>query len=279
MSELKLTSNRYDVEKISNYILSILLTQDGLSFSIRDYLSNQYIHLEYFPELNYLHNFAKIEAVINEHLSHNSTYKEVYLIVDQPHVTFVPNSFAGDQMNQAYFDLNYPLHSDEQLFSFQHKTPEITSVFPIKNTIASYFKNHFPNIKILHVCDVAVWNGLSYHTGVEEYMMTLVNKESFYLLAVREDKLLLNNHFSYANDDDFLFFLLNAFKQLEFDQYKAHIYLSGCVNVDSTLTTKTKRFVKNVEFEDWPLNFNYTDEFFTIPSHRFIHLLIASHCE
>lgn len=279
MSELKLSSNRYDVEKISNYILSILLSQDGLSFSIRDYLSNRYIHLEHYPELNFHNNFTGITEVINRQLGSNSGFKEVYLIVDDPRVTLVPNGYAGENLNQAYFDLNYPLNEDENLFTFQHKKPEITSIFPVRDEISTYFKKQFTEINILHPCDVAVWHGLSYHSAGKEYMMALVNKDSFYLIGIREDKILINNHFSYSNDDDFLFFMLNAFKQLEFDQYEAYIYLSGSVEVNSTLVTKMKRFVKNVEFETWPLNFNYTDEFYTVPSHRFIHLLIASHCE
>lgn len=279
MSEIKLTGQNYDVNKTSNYIVSILLSQNGLFFSIRDYLSNCYVHLEHYPEVRFQHNFEEVQQIVAEKFQENMLYKEVHLVLDDPRVTFIPTVLANVELNQHSFDLNYEIQPDENLATFQHKHGGITSVFPVKEEIKEYFQHFFGQVKMLHLCDAATWYALSYHGTIDEHFTIILQKDHFYLVGAKKDKLLINSHFHYHTDDDFLFFLLNAFKQFEFDQYEAKLFLTGDVDSGNSKIEKLRKFVKNVEFEAWPTNFNYSDAFFSVPAHRYFHLLIASNCE
>lgn len=279
MSELKLSGNTYNADKVSNYILSILLSQNGLSFSIRDNLTNSFIHLEHLPEINCFQNFNSVKKVIREKLESKAKYREVHMVIDDPRVTVVPMPYAGEEANQRFFNLNYSRAADENLVSFYHDQMELTSVFPVREEIQKYFKSTFSELRILHICDAALWNALTYHNTTAGQFTVIVQKSSFYLIGVQNDKLLISTHFEYSSDDDFLFFLLNSFKQFEFSQYDTKIYLTGEIDSGSPLVEKLKKFVVQVEFESWPSYFNFSEEFFTVPAHRFFNLLIASNCE
>ncbi len=279
MSALKLTDPSYTHEKVSNYIVSILLSQNGLSFCIRDHLSNRLVHLEHYPEVQCFQNFGEVQQLVREHLTDKSQYRSVYLVLDDPRITFVPLPYAGEEANARFFELNFPLDGGEKLMSFYHRQTELTSVFPLQNTMHDFFISFFKEVNVLHICDAAVWNALSYHTSSQGHFTVIVQENRFYLIGVEKDKLLINTHFNYQTADDFLFFLLNTFKQFEFSQYDARIVLTGNVDAATPLVEKLKTFVAQVEFETWPSYVNYADELYTIGAHRFFHLLIASHCE
>ncbi len=279
MSALLFTCNRYNRENTSNYILSIQLSLDGLSFCIRDYLSNCYIHFEHVPLQGMEYHVEEIRKEIERYKPDTTPYKKVYLIVDEAKYTAIPDNFKSKQTVQEFYALNYPVHKNDVLISSDDVPYGSSFIFPIKEEILDAFKATFGLVTIKHVADINLWKSKSYYKEEKGNILVHVFKKHFYLTVTKNKSLLLSNTYAYNFDNDVLFYTLNALTKLNLDQNLARVYISGNMKRDSALIKEMLRFVKHVDFEEWPAAYNYSDELFKMPPFYYSTLFIAPHCE
>lgn len=56
--------------------------------------------------------------------------------------------------------------------------------------------------------------------------------------------------FSYQSKEDFVYFVMLAFKQLKLDPHEIPLRLSGFIKQESEIDQLLKRYIKNVEYGD-----------------------------
>lgn len=279
MTSLLLSSHRYNAQKNNNYTLSIQLSLDGLSFIIRDYLSNCYVHLQHFPEFNFTKSTSEIKTCITENLLNGIPFKKVFLIIEEPRVSSIPTLYKNEDSIKEFFCLNYAIQNNEKLIFRELSEQNSINVFPVQTDLLDFFNTNFQGITIRHITDIALWNSKSFHNESKQHLAVSIFSNIFYITALNNNELIFNNSFQYSNNDDLLFFLLNTFTKFEFNQYEASISVNGEIERNSHLLKDLQRFVKNVHLEEWPAAFNFTDEFFKIPPYFFTHLFLAPLCE
>lgn len=279
MSALLYTCNRYSRENTSNYILSIQLSLDGLSFSIRDYLSNCYIHFEHVPLKSRTFQLEEIRDEIDRYIPDEKPFKKVYVLIEEPEYTVVPARFSTDKSISEFYKLNYSLHKAKELLSSKNKTLGPTFVYPVNRELLAYLHTSFDSISIKHVAEINFWKSKLYYKGDHGIVIMHIFKKHFYLTVSHKQQLLLSNTFEYTYENDLLFFTLNAFSKLDLDQNQTKVYISGNMKRDAVLIKEMLRFVKHVDFEEWPEAYNYSDELYKMPPFYYSTLLIAPLCE
>ncbi len=275
---MQITCNRYSAKNIANYTLSIQLSLDGLSFAIRDYLSNCYIHFEHYDDAGLKQSLQNTKERILTFLTEGKAYKKVFLIVDEPRVCSLPVDFRAKDAMQAFFAMNYDLQEDEKVVAYSSDDEAPVNAFAISTPILELFESHFPDLEIRHLTDVVLWNAKAFHALKEGHVSVSIFKEHFYMTAAKGNTVYFNNAIPYNNQNDLLFLLLNAFTQLQFDQYKTVVTINGVVDRNAQLIQEMKRFIYKVEFEEWPAAFNFSDEFFKMPPYYYSTFFMAPLC-
>lgn len=279
LKSLQITCNRYSTNNISNYTLSIQLGLGGLSFAIRDYLSNCYIHFEHHPDAGLKQPLANLQKCLAPVLSEDQQYKQVYLVIDEPRVSILPQNLQSDDAIQSFFKLNHELEKDEEVLAFSKDAKLPVNCFALNSSFYTYFTSTFANLNVRHFTDVTLWTSKAFHQEAKGHISLSIFNRHFYLTATKNDKVLLNNSIPFNSHSDLLFLLLNAFTKLGFDQYTSVVTINGQVERTAELINEMKRFIHKVQFEEWPAAFNFIDDFFKMPPYYYSTLFLAPLCE
>ena len=83
-------------------------------------------------------------------------------------------------------------------------------------------------------------------------------KKKFIITILNKGKLLLNNTFDYQNNEDFLYYILFCFEQLDLSTEKTKIILHGLITESDEKFKIIYKYIRNVTFGERPKQFNYS---------------------
>jgi hypothetical protein len=96
--------------------------------------------------------------------------------------------------------------------------------------------------------------------------------------AIEKGVLTLHNVFKYHSQEDFIYFILSVFEQLKFNPETTPILLSGWITALNTEVAVLKKYIRNVEWEERPVEFGYSYTFSGSAKHTFNRLFQQSLC-
>ena len=278
MHEILISSPAFDTSKSDSYILSIQINLDGFSFSIRDFISNKFIYLKHIPIDAVKVPSKRHISIIQDEPLFKLSYKSVFVAYNLLPSTLVPESLFSEKEKETYYKLNYKVSDSSHLIHNNCTTHKSAFIFPIEEELYNLINSTFKHPEILHYNRIIA--GLNTGFNNKEGAISLsIDSNRFSLMVYKDDSIILNNSYSYSNDDEFLYFFLYAFKQLNLDQHKTTVIIDGLVSKHAGPVTKLKQFIQNVEFCKWPEQFNYANDFYDLPSHYFHHLFLVQQCE
>ncbi|HNQ66954.1 MAG TPA: DUF3822 family protein [Bacteroidales bacterium] len=267
-------SNNYDSSKLN---LSILLTQNGLSFSLKLVEENKFIALHSYKFQNKRKILDETEKYLKKENLLGKVFNSILVVISDSRQTIVPDVLFSPGSENNIWELNFePDESCEVLYSHLEKSENYV-VFPINRSLNDKIKALFPDCKLYP----------SSHTFIESHFTQNILDENqtnakifvqvfddyFELLVLNKAGIKLFNVFSYTTSNDILYFLINVFDKLKLSQSETELVLSGFIDSDNSAIINLKKFVSQVYFESQNTDYNYFYRFQEIAPHYFYNFL------
>jgi hypothetical protein len=280
MHDIVIASSVFDKEKTKQYHLSIQSNLDGFSFCIYEPLSNKFILLSHKgmdETLSVNENFSRF---INTEPLFKHSYRSVSMMYALNPSTPIPSPVFQEEDAATFYNLNYNLSETQSLRYDVIDNIDMMNVYAVENAMVEIMQNRFGEFSIRHLNTVKQLQSVSVAPGnaVSRVLLSVTSKD-FFISAFKNNQLQLQNCFPYKNDDEFLYFFLYCFNQLQLDQHQTIVELEGCIPRHSSLINAVKKYINHVEPITWPASFNFSNEFYEHPAHCFNALFYLHLCE
>lgn len=133
--------------------------------------------------------------------------------------------------------------------------------------------SHYNNIKYHHasstLIDTLVANNKN-QTGKKLFVH--VQETHFETLLIDGKNLIFYNTFNYHSPEDFIYYLLFAFEQLQLNPEKIETILLGEIEKSSAVYTVTQKYIRTLKFAERSVDADYSYQLQTLPKHFYFTL-------
>ncbi len=268
--------DNFDINNISESILSIQVSLDGFSFVISQAKTRQ------SPDYIYIKRIENEETEsLNEALSSFMGFdsKEFYtirIIVHEACFALVPDSLFDLRDMKAYLNLNHPARPNRKTISCEIVQAAAVCVFSLEESLYKNLKSKFPGADFCHsslpFCSMAI------HKDYDGCFIQ-VYENSMELAITINKKLVLYNIFELQGENDIVYYVLNAFKSQNLDILVHPLYIAGVLAKNSEAADTLAKYVKNIRFYSTDYVVIPDNGEFQYPSHYFLNHREILNCE
>jgi len=209
-------------DDISSYTqLSILIAQDGFSFYLKHQNAEESVALPKV-EVDLIEDDEAIHTLKTslDDIFDTYTFKSVKLSFSNPYFTFVPDDYFDETAVTDYLKYNVELFKRDHVVTDHLSIIGAHQVFiPLMtyhNLVLSYIDEfefeHYTN-SLINFCHPSNSDRV-----VQEHLSAFVHKEHLEVVAYKNAKFTLCNHFTYDTDVDLVYYILFCVEELGFDQ-------------------------------------------------------------
>jgi Protein of unknown function (DUF3822) len=280
MPFLELFDETLDINSTENYELSLQVSTDGLSFCLLDTIRNKFVMIRsYGAEENKYINADKISELMLKDDFLTKRYRKVHCVIPSQKFTLVPTPLFDPGKKMEYFSFNHNLEEEYIVSVDKTKDPDAYLVYSFPGPINEVISSVYPGVVLHHHIKLLLDNTISVRKSLNgNYLHIHVERDFFNLFIFRNNELKLCNSFAYRNISDVLYYVLNAFKNLDISQEET-IYLSGLTEKYDDLSSSFSLYVRNIRFSEPSGNFTFSYVFNDTELHRFINLFTVQNCE
>ena len=247
----------FDSLQISNYHLSIELSEKSISYCIVD--KNKYRCYLLFSQNYESQNLLKIlnedEFITREFLSKSISF------VNFPN-TLIPKELYNEKDKKNIFSVNHSL-TNEELVIDELKS-KIINLYAIPNTIFQTVKNVVPEAIIRSNSSSLINNFLSLK-NLQETMFLFLKDSYINIVVTKGDSLIFQNKFEYQTKEDLLFYVLFSIQQLNFSNEEINTVIYG--NISKEEYNILYQYIRNIKFGNKLKDISCSNEFNNIEDH------------
>ncbi|MFH1000107.1 MAG: DUF3822 family protein [Bacteroidota bacterium] len=248
----------YQPGSTKNNRVSIQLRLDGFSFVQIDSISNKVLFFEDFlipimlgdeAEFQYEKLTLRFESLLNEKQEFSQAFKSVHIVIDNEFYTLIPEVLYSERRIEDYLKLTHVLPENFLVKSNTLRFSESKLVFGIYAPLFYLLSDHFQNFELRHFSNLFIQqSALLQKTSGESKIYVNVNEKSIYILAFENDKLLFSNSFAFKEKEDFLYYILLIYNQMNFNPEKNPLVFSGNIDRASDLYAIAYQYISNINF-------------------------------
>jgi len=229
--------------------LSILTTQYGLSFMIEDQVNRNKKFFEYIFDPVPTDQIAeKLNHIIAERPILNETFKSINIIHNNRLNSIVPADFFEPEQAAYFLKNNIRLLPNDSIAYENIENIDAVNIYvPFKN-LTSHFSGKTQELNTQHSATVF----FNKHKKIKNtYQKLLINEifinifpYDFQIAVYKNEHLTLYNHFTYENEDEFLYYLFFVVETLGIDEKETRFFITG-VDQENIIIKNLKQFTQN----------------------------------
>ncbi|WP_179018968.1 DUF3822 family protein [Winogradskyella forsetii] len=258
--------------------LSIQINLNGLSFCILNKTDNT---IEFLKSITFEQRLNPVEVLnrLKAELSSNTVFSEDFnavLVIHQNELaTLVPEQLYDATHKVDYLKFNSKILGNDFITEDEISINKSVNVYVPYVNINNYIFDTFGEFVYKHSSSILIDSVLQNTETKEESIVHIhVNKSTIELLVIDNGKLQLFNVFEYYSKEDFIYYVLFVFEQLNLDVETTAVELSGHINKEDELFTILYIYVRHVSFIEKKYSFDISAE--TDKRHLHQHYLILN---
>jgi len=215
--------------------LSIQVSLSGLSFCVIDLITNKILITNSITFEKNIVIEEQLWRVFVDYPILNNFYDEIIVVHNNNLNAFVPNSLFTVSFLGSYLQYNTKVFETD-FFTFDAILPyEINNVYVPFVNINNFLLDHFESFDYKNSNSILVKKIIEISKNVDEKQVFVhVQKETFEVVVVKNQKLILFNSFSYSSPQDFIYYLLFTFEQLQLNPELISVKMFGnCIEEDA----------------------------------------------
>jgi hypothetical protein len=248
----------YHSDNTKNNRLSIQLRLGGFSFAQIDSLTSKLIQLEDFDVPLMLGDESvfqnekitlRLEAYLKENPIHTASFQSVEVVLDNCLFTLVPEQLFDPNQQEDYLKFAHQLPENHIVKNNFLAKLGIQNVFAIYAPLYFLLSDHFKSYRLLHHSTVFIQQTFLFQqTQKEAAVYVEIGNGSMLIVAFDGNKLVYSNSFKFKEKEDFIYFILLVYNQLDFLPEKTPLYFSGNINRSSPLYAIAYQYIGKLEF-------------------------------
>ena len=232
--------------------LSIQINLNGLSFCILNKETNAIEFLKTLPFSSKL-NPSDVLNHLKAELSSNTVFSEDFDSVTVIHQnelsTLVPKSLYNENNKADYLKFNSKILRNDFITEDEVSINDSINVYVPYVNINNYIFDTFGEFIYKHSSSVLVDSILNKEKNSEHTIVYVnCNKNTLELLVVNKGQLQLFNVFAYHSKEDFIYYILFVYEQLQLDVEKIPLQLSGNIDKDDELFAILYTYIRHIDF-------------------------------
>lgn len=281
---LKKSDKALNTEYIEDYKLSIQLSLDGFSFSIFDHSINKFLSIESYSvqgKISVQEFCKKFGQFVKEHPILNRPIRQVVFLIESPKTTLVPAPLFDEKEVQTFAEFNFLPDEGNLIFYDKLIYPDTFNLYPVPELMLKTIKELFPVSRVISHSSALIEGLMIQYKNLPEKKRIFANiRNSFLDIVVIEGKnLVYYNSFNYTTKEDFIYFIIFVFEQLNLNPEETELTLAGFIEKSSSLFEIVYKYIREIRFRGLSTNFTYSYIFDEIPPHYFTNLINSGLCE
>lgn len=279
----------FDIERSSHYELSILLSQDGVCFSVAEPQKGKVIAFESasffsaegktFLGWNQVMELLAAERAEIKWLDYKYIRRRVF--VETRKSTLVPLMLSQEGTHRDILGFNHPLEEAETVMADAVTAGELIHLFALPDATLKAIGDWAGGASI-HCASSALLElliGQFKNLKLDDKIFVHVRPRWFEVVYLREKKLRFFNSFEYKTREDFAYYLLFVMEQLGLNPETTETVLLGEIEQESSVHQIVLRYVRNVGFARRLTALSFPYGFDELPRHSYFTILNTSLCE
>lgn len=243
--QIELPEN-FDLESSDEYILTILLEEDSLSYV----LYHPDVQTSFFYKKLMFNKKISVEANIKEIFFDGEIfmlpYKKLWVLTNTESFTFIPSFIFSKKENDPFLNFNFE-NSSEKILNTQLKNPEITVVYNMDMGIYEFLHRSLINPVFVHsICPLIFYFQERIKLTNANNLIIHLRKHSFDALCFSHGKFIFANHFHFNDINDLVYYIFFIWKQLKLSQLKDIANIVGDAGHKERLLKIMKTYLRNI---------------------------------
>jgi hypothetical protein len=252
-----------------NHLLVVKFSGENISFAVLDTTSNTFVAFEK-RSINYFKNFAgeTTKPDILKMFTENGMGKsgKAIVLIDNPVFTLVPDELFSEHDKKKYLLFTHAFQKNEKIAIDNLSIIHSKNVYWIPQLVREFVDKYFVYYESKHFASVFL-NFCLLRNSNQPSVYVYVGENVFYIIVMKDTKLLLCNAYEYCTNEDFVFFIMNVFKKLQFDPQTASLFIMGDIENLAEFKTTISKYIAKVEFLSRPKEYNYCKGILDMPSY------------
>lgn len=258
--------------------LSIQVNLNGLSFCILNRTSNTIEYLNYFPfevKLKPFDALNRLKTELSTNTVFSNEFRDVTIIHQNELSSLVPKALFDENNKADYLKFNAKILKTDYLTHDDVVSNDSSNVYVPYVNFNNYIFDTFGEFVFKHSSTLLIDTILqkSKASDVSEVIVN-VNTDFIEVLVVQNRKLQLFNTFEYMTKEDFIYYILFVYEQLQLDVESTKIKVLGSIDHDDDLYAILYTYIRHVEIIPSQFNYKFAEGIYTEHLHH--HYLILN---
>ncbi|MCD8297840.1 MAG: DUF3822 family protein [Prevotella sp.] len=226
--------------------LTIRIGRYSLSFSAIEMENDKGIVFEPYTVKSGMSMAANLREALKEIDLLNNGWQRAEVLIDSP-VLMIPVYLFDEKDKESLFHHAITGHDKESVLYNVLPSLNAVVVYSINKDLKLVIDDHFYDVRYTHVC-VSVWNHLYRRsfTGVRMKLYAYFHDKKLDVFSFRQNRFRFTNSFDTNLAPDAVYFILNIWKQLAFNNKRDELHLAGEIPDRETLEIELRSFIHNV---------------------------------
>ena len=240
-------TNGLDYNKSEQYTLSIRLSTDGFSFSIYNPISGGDFYHRTYPINTQRSMAANVKAFLaaTEELKHK--FKHVNILVHSQRYTIVPlELFEDEQMENIFYQNVKEIKNETVLCNILGKSNSVI-LFSLDKLAHLLLSEHFTSARFFSSISPQIeYLSAKSRQGNSRKMYVNIHTENIDVICINKGRLLLVNSYLSPNCSDIIYYILNIWKNLEYDQRRDELHITGRDETRKEIIKELQKYISHV---------------------------------
>lgn len=248
MLKLDLFDESFDINRTETYELSIQLTLNGFSFTVKDTVRNSFIALFSLPfetELDLNTDWLKVvKQMVTGHNLLLKQFKKVVFNFQNPNFTVVPKEYFSPEKAKSVLGLVCSIPELDEV-RYSNTTSDIVSIFTIPTILATEWIKIQPNTKFVGTGEPLLLLGSVLANRSNSTILVSNSKPYPYLTFFSLGKLKHCGSIFAQNQNDTAYHIINICQKLNLTLAETSVFVMGPDNETEQLAILLGKYFKS----------------------------------
>lgn len=280
MVELNVVDSSFDLNKTSNYHISIQIGLDGFSFCVLDVFRNKYILLRHIPLIVGKSQFLskKVESIFDMEEILNNEFKSVSISYSTNKSTLIPKEYTGTNLCDQIASLTTNIERFEDFKADNIPGTEYKIIYFYPSELISLLNRKFTQYTFTHKSVPLLFSINNQDSGKSNNIILNFEKKYIRVIAFKNERMVFFNSFFYKNETDFLYYILNTLLSINSSPEKDEIFIGGFISSESNYIRQLKKYFNKITFLKPAGDYNFGNFFNKTQAHQFVSLFNTYKC-
>ncbi|MFO7869666.1 MAG: DUF3822 family protein [Bacteroidales bacterium] len=250
MQNITFFHSNFLYSQTDSYHLSISFRRDGFSFIIVDRDADE-LQASVFYSIDDSLSYDEYVEECSRFLNHEAfsySYKQISCMYSSHHITIAPKSLCKQDDLRTILQFNHEIDKDESVYAYSLTNSDAVLVYAVSQQLIDMCRGRFEQSFDMFPHSASLLESSILHNKLEDGYSVFISLESsfFDIVILHKGNIIMYNTFSFANINDYVYYIMNVFEQLQLNQMKTPVVLTGRISKTSSYYEATCMFIKNV---------------------------------